>query len=524
MTRRLLALLFALALPASADCLIHGTVTDADTGETLSAGRVLAKPVQEAKAAILRVTDAHGSFCFDRLDAGEYTLMVQRPGYVPFVYGARPGATEGIVLPVDGVTAAPSLKLPLTQAASISGTVLDSAGEPIEAAGVKLLRKAWDRNARRWDSQEMHFTHTDDRGAFRFAPLAPGTYYFSVDGGDQRSGLDEKGHPAPGSGPVTYYGGSVTFDHATPVELAAGRDAGNLTVTLARSPGRNLIARVRPDAKPAGQEAWLTASLKEGGRGEVVKFDESGVATIHNLRPGLYKLGTSNFSANFEKDVDLTNGDADVTLEEPKQYEVRISVKGTNGSAGLMLSARNIATGDENPCDGRNDSFICSLGAGQYWLQIDASQGYVKSLTGDGKSRPDALVDLGKGQPESVQVEIASNFAKVIGQLQRNGDAPADLAVTIVWMDEAHPYAEDRNGSTAADHAGKFALEKLPPGKYRLFAIEGFDDDLWGSAELASMLKGKSLEVELREGQAGNAELPVISAGEWVAALRKVGM
>ena len=52
------------------------------------------------------------------------------------------------------------------------------------------------------------------------------------------------------------------------------------------------------------------------------------------------------------------------------------------------------------------------------------------------------------------------------------------------------------NNSDTADSAGKFEGEELPPGKYRVFAIEGFDDDLWGSSELAAALKEKSREVE----------------------------
>jgi hypothetical protein len=80
-------------------------------------------------------------------------------------------------------------------------------------------------------------------------------------------------------------------------------------------------------------------------------------------------------------------------------------------------------------------------------------------------------------------------------------------------------------GLTAAvDHLGKFEVKSLPPGRYRLFAIEGFDDNLWGSLELAAVLRDKSVAIELHEGEMKSLGISVITSEEWMAALRKVGM
>jgi hypothetical protein len=35
------------------------------------------------------------------------------------------------------------------------------------------------------------------------------------------------------------------------------------------------------------------------------------------------------------------------------------------------------------------------------------------------------------------------------------------------------------------DAAGAFKADSLAPGRYRFFAIEGYNEDLWGSVELA---------------------------------------
>jgi hypothetical protein len=98
------------------------------------------------------------------------------------------------------------------------------------------------------------------------------------------------------------------------------------------------------------------------------------------------------------------------------------------------------------------------------------------------------------------------------------------LVVTVVWMDEAKSRTEVSGNSTDVDSSGKFELEWLAPGKYRLFAIEGFDEAPWGSLELAAALREKSLAVELHEGETRQLTLPLISSEEWTAALWKVGL
>lgn len=55
---------------------IHGRVTDYDTGLPLENASVLITPTN-----MNRQTDADGLFAFDNLDAGQYTVIVQKAGY-----------------------------------------------------------------------------------------------------------------------------------------------------------------------------------------------------------------------------------------------------------------------------------------------------------------------------------------------------------------------------------------------------------------------------------------------------------
>jgi hypothetical protein len=98
------------------------------------------------------------------------------------------------------------------------------------------------------------------------------------------------------------------------------------------------------------------------------------------------------------------------------------------------------------------------------------------------------------------------------------------LAVTVVRVDEDHSRAEELGELAKVDKSGKFQFKKLTPGKHRLFAIEGFDEDLWGSPELAAALREKSVAVELTEDDRKQVTLPLITIDDFEKALRKIGM
>ena len=91
-------------------------------------------------------------------------------------------------------------------------------------------------------------------------------------------------------------------------------------------------------------------------------------------------------------------------------------------------------------------------------------------------------------------------------------------------MDEEASRAEITGTTAQVDRDGKFQIPGMAPGKYRLFAIQGFDEAPWGSPELAAELTAKSVVVELKDAEVRRIEPPLISADEWTAALRKLGM
>ena len=149
---------------------------------------------------------------------------------------------------------------------------------------------------------------------------------------------------------------------------------------------------------------------------------------------------------------------------------------------------------------------------------------YLKRVVVGGRAQADEWLDLRQGVPSGVELVIGSKPAALEGRLDlRKGEAH-EFAITVVAVDEARSGAEVKYETTVADHTGDFGFADLAPGKWRVFAIEGFEEGPWGSPELAEALREKSVAVELQEGRTGKVKVPVTAFEEWEAALRKVGM
>ena len=128
-------------------------------------------------------TGADGRFLFRSLPKGRYTLRVQKAGYIDGALGARNPISTGLLqgVDLDDGQRVKDVSITLWKYATLSGTVVDEAGEPIVGATVKACRRTAIAGVIRLDFQANEGSAlTDDRGVYRHTNLLPGEYVVIV--------------------------------------------------------------------------------------------------------------------------------------------------------------------------------------------------------------------------------------------------------------------------------------------------------------------------------------------------------
>ncbi len=129
------------------------------------------------------VVDAQGRFLFRDLPGGAYRLTAEAPGYVNGAYGqsrplqvARTLDVSRVLNLADGEKHT-GAAIELSKYASISGVVVDEAGEPLVGVPVNVMTRivTWGGPA----MQAGPIWPTDDRGMYR-ADVTPGDYVVAV--------------------------------------------------------------------------------------------------------------------------------------------------------------------------------------------------------------------------------------------------------------------------------------------------------------------------------------------------------
>lgn len=143
---------------------IRGSVVDSVSRTAIASASVQLKSSLGGALVDEVTTNEKGQFVFLNVADGSYTMSAASDGYLA-------GVPAKAAVPEKD---RPAVLLALVRAASITGTVMDSAGRPARGAKVSLLE-------RRERLAAVGFgAIVDDRGAYRLHSLAPGTYTLVV--------------------------------------------------------------------------------------------------------------------------------------------------------------------------------------------------------------------------------------------------------------------------------------------------------------------------------------------------------
>jgi hypothetical protein len=202
-------------------------------------GKVAVVPRNVAPA----LTDAAGRFELQGLDPGTYRVIFSANGFVRQDYGQR-GWSDGTPVQVNAGAAVENVTARMVPTGMAYGRVLNSAGQPVAAAIVQLMRTAYDATGKK-KARPILSARTNDRGEYRFYYLTPGRYYVSAGGADRTNEyppealLSSVAGSLPSSNRVTdqryslsYYPGTPDLNAAVPIDIISGGAVSDINIAV----------------------------------------------------------------------------------------------------------------------------------------------------------------------------------------------------------------------------------------------------------------------------------------------------
>ena len=490
-----------------------------ESGQPLPGAAVTVRAYGSGGQGRSTFTDAEGSFQVTGLDPAAYTVSASVSAYV-----TAPRDPDSIQSPYYRL--GDSVRLELTKGGVITGTVATAADEPVVAVRVRayMIR---DNNGQppRYGAPYRERT-TDDRGVYRIYGLNAGTYVVSAGGG---GGFNVNAYDSD----TPTFAPSSTRDTAMEVNVRSGEEAANVDIRYRGEPGHTISGSAIDSTATAapsgftiflspissGLSQWSNSSYQPpGSRG----FSFYGLADgDYNVVAQLYfpggELALSEPWRVKVRGADVTGIELTtkplasiagrLTLEESKAPECQGKRRPLFGETVITPwhNEKN-ATKDQPQFpwslgapalpDKQGDFILRNLASGQYrfntrpfakywYLQsillqsstaaaakatqanrpIDAARNWVAVKSGD---RVSGLI-----------ITLAEGAASLKGQIKlaEGQKLPPKLFIYLVpaESEKAEDVLRFFASLVAAD--GSFALNNLPPGRYRTIAKAAGEND-----------------------------------------------
>jgi len=159
---------------------------------------------------------------------------------------------------------------------------------------------------------------------------------------------------------------------------------------------------------------------------------------------------------------------------------------------------------------------------GRYRLKVTSVVGYVASATSDEKDLRNKLLDVGPGEPVApIEVTIRDDGAEVEGTVQRAksgtqrqiGARVSALTSQVYFIPVKDSTGQFRVAWVSPD--GKFYVQQLSPGDYRVLAFDHAREDLeYASDEVLRLYDSQSQLIHLDRGQKEHLQLQLITERE----------
>ena len=536
--------------PAPAAALIEGTVTRASDGQPLKRARIMVMPQNDPRAmqgpqqggrrrTYQGSTDASGKFSIGNIEPGRYRLTVDRQGYVRAEYGQRAPGRPGAALTLDPGQKMRDLVFRLLDDGVITGRVTDEDGEPVIGGFVQVLRISYQRGQKQF--VPTGGAQTNDKGEYRVFGLVPGRYFLSATASPQAGGpgggrdvrIINSGENFEEVYAPSYYPGTHDPQNATALPVGPGEELAGIDLSIAPQRAYRVRGRITPPppSASAGPDAQreiqrrggIQASLmrKTGSNGYSrafaqqanVDFDQ-GTFEFRAVLPGSYVLHVFSMDGRrpitHREPLEVGRGDVEgvnIVMSAGNDISGKVRVEGAAGMDMQRLRVQampeeDIAGGAMAAVTAESSFTLQGISPGQkHFISVQGLPPgfYMKSAKIGGEEISETGMPAA-GKAGTLEIVMSANGGRIEGTVLDSENLAA-TAVTVVLV----PMGKRRENpyfyrTTLTDALGKFSLQGVPPGEYRIFAWDDVDSGAWQDPEFLAVYEERGTRVTVVEG------------------------
>lgn len=513
-------------------------------------------------------TDGDGKFTLNNVEPGSYRIAVARNGYARQEYGQRVFGGQGRVVTLVAGQAIRAIAVNLMPAGVVSGVVRDSLGEPMSGFQVQLLRAVYGPSGQR-TFQTAGGDRTDDRGEYRVFWVTPGRYYVAVNSASPArafailGGAGSPNEVVERTYPATYYPGTIDVSQASVIEVDPGVEINSIDVTLAQQNLFHVRGWIVDPITGQPPRAASVSIVPRGPGAAPVGFSGSappynpadGTFDLRDLAPGAYWIratvtgnsaqsvvpasATGRTLVDFFSDsifserraaqgaVDVFGSDVDglvLMLSSGVSIRGRLSVEDQPLAAvadfeRLEVTLRAATTGmlmnptRHQPMSPDGEFTLENVLPGDYLTAVQSlpPEYYVKEARiadFDGLDRPMVITGPASGSLNIVLSRKAGQITGVVVDDRRQAVA----GIQTVLVPDRRRGRIDLYKTAATDDTGRFSLQGIPPGDYKVFAWEAIEAFGYFDEDFLSQFELEGQRVRIEESSRERVEVKVIPA------------
>jgi len=512
---------------------ITGRVVEAGSDRGIAAAEVTISVADAVSARRVVTTDSDGSFLFQGIAAGSYSLAVTKQDWISGAFGRlRPnGASRRLTLGADERRT--GVVVPMWRPAMISGSVRDERNEPLADIRVQIFNRTLIAGVPRL-IRIGAAALTDNHGFYRVSGLVPGEFVVAINV-PPRGGLIAKSDGIAYQ--PSFFPATIVPEQALVISLGSGEERPGVDFEARSAPAFSVAGVVSVDGMVAGdttvslipvggQPMELTPELQTGPLDSGAFRFERVVAGDYVLRV-VAGVAEKNATSRFPSEaawaetrisvVDRPIADLRIPLQRGFRVSGSIQLKGTS-PVPVVDRIASLYVG-LMPADGtveRSNAFVSVDGDGRFTSTGVIPGRYLLQMSGTallggwslasamyrGVDITDEPLDLNDDVSDIV-ITLTDHPTQVTGRITVTGAPNKDATVILFPTDDRswtlHGLFPRRMRNVRASPDGSYALVNLPPGPYFVVALNSDETfDYWTDPAYLRKLSAVATRIDVR--------------------------